>query len=56
MVTSSSRAMSVAVAAPRTPMAGAPSLPKMSTQLRKVLVAMEATRMYSPSWGRSMLR
>ena len=56
MVTSSSRAVRVAIAAPRTPMAGAPRLPKISTQLRKVFTVMDAPRMYMPSWGRSMLR
>ena len=44
------------MAAPVTPRAGAPSLPKMSTQFKKVLVPMEAARMYMPMPGRSMLR
>ena len=53
---SSIRAMRVDTPAPRTPMAGAPRLPKMSTQFKKVLNSMEGMRIYMPSWGRSMLR
>ena len=56
MTSSSTRAVRVARAAPSTPRAGAPSLPKMSTQFRKVLATMDTVRMYMPSWGRSMLR
>ena len=56
MENSARRAIRVASAAPVTPRAGAPSLPKISTQFKKVLIPMEAARMYIPSRGRSMLR
>ena len=46
----------MAAAAPTTPSAGAPRLPKISTQLRKVLVHMEMEKMMSPSLGFSILR
>ena len=56
MTHSSMRAMRVAMAAPFTPSAGAPKLPKMSTQFKKVLHSMELIRIYMPSFGRSMER
>ena len=56
MSSSTTRAVRVASAAPSTPRAGAPSLPKMSTQFRKVFTSMELVRMYIPSLGFSILR
>ena len=56
MTNSSTRADRVATAAPTTPRAGAPRLPKMNTQLRKALVSMDAPKMIMPSLGFSMER
>ena len=52
----STRASKVARAAPSTPSRGAPKLPKISTQLRKVLQAMDTPRMYNPRLGLPMAR
>ena len=56
MTTSRIREIMVAMAAPATPRAGAPRLPKISTQFKKRLVHMETPSTYIPSLGRSMLR
>ena len=56
MANSTIREIRVARAAPATPMAGAPRLPKMNTQFKKVLVPMEAASIYMPKLGCSMLR
>ena len=50
------RASRVARAAPETPSLGAPRLPKMNTQFRKVFPSIETTRMHRPRFGFSMLR
>ena len=56
ITSSTPREMRVAKAAPSTPMAGAPRLPKISIQFRNVLHPIETIRIYIPSWGRSMAR
>ena len=50
------RASRVASAAPCSASRGAPRLPKMNIQLRKVLLAMEAPRITSPRLGLPMAR
>ena len=44
------------MAAPSTPRAGAPRLPKMSTQFRNTLVHMDTANTIMPSLGFSMER
>ena len=56
MALSTMRAIRVARAAPSTPRAGAPSLPKISTQFKNRLVTMDAPSIHVPILGRSMLR
>ena len=56
MAQDSTRASRVARAAPSTPSRGAPRLPKMNTQLRKVLLTMDTPRIASPRLGLPMAR
>ena len=56
MINSIMRDSRVATAAPTTPKAGAPSLPKMRIQFKPVLASMEMLKMIRPSLGFSMLR
>ena len=49
MTSSALLAMRVASAAPRTPKAGAPRLPKINTQFKKVFSVMDTIRIYRPS-------
>ena len=56
MANSSTRESRVASAAPATSSRGAPRLPKMNTQLRKVLAHMETASTYMPTAGLPMLR
>ena len=53
---SSTRESKVAAAAPATPKAGAPRLPKISTQFKKVLAHMEQEKITVPSFGFSIAR
>ena len=56
MANSRIREVRVAAAAPVTPRAGAPRLPKMKTQFKTVLAHMEMEKTISPSLGFSMER